>query len=152
VFGKCLCVHHTEGDHCERCGPLYNDRPWRPANGSSGGISGGVCNDCQHNTEGRRCQRCRHGYHRHPSKPLRSPHACTRKSCWCDPQGSLPPPSGEVGPWCDPKSGQCRCKSGVEGMSCSHCLPGYWGFGEDGCKPCACPHSCDPTTGHCLNR
>ncbi|KAK5600881.1 hypothetical protein CRENBAI_008041 [Crenichthys baileyi] len=177
VFGKCLCVHHTEGDHCERCGPLYNDRPWRPANGSSGepnpcqkcechghadschfslrawissgGISGGVCNDCQHNTEGRRCQRCRHGYHRHPSKPLRSPNACTR--CWCDPRGSLPPPSGEVGPWCDPKNGQCRCKSGVEGMSCSHCLPGYWGFGEDGCKPCACPHRCDPTTGHCLN-
>ncbi|XP_015253728.1 PREDICTED: netrin-4-like [Cyprinodon variegatus] len=176
VFPKCQCVHHTEGDHCERCAPLYNDRPWRPANGSSGepnpcskcechghadschlslrawissgGTSGGVCDNCKHNTEGRRCQRCRHGYHRRMLVPLRSPHACTR--CWCDPRGALPPLPGEVGPWCHPKSGQCHCKSGVGGVSCSHCLSGFWGFGEDGCKPCVCPHSCDQTTGHCL--
>ncbi|XP_043978636.1 netrin-4 [Gambusia affinis] len=177
VFGKCLCVHHTDGDHCERCAPLYNDHPWRPANGSSGepnpcqkcechghaeschfslrawistdGVSGGVCNDCQHNTEGRRCQRCRHGYYRHLPMPLKSPYACTR--CWCDPRGSLPPSPGQAAPWCDPRNGQCRCKPGVGGMSCSHCRPGYWGFGEDGCTPCVCPNSCDPTTGLCLN-
>ncbi|KAF3689532.1 Netrin-4 Beta-netrin Precursor [Channa argus] len=116
---------------------------------SSGGTSGGVCDDCKHNTVGRKCQRCRYGYHRHPSLPLNSPHACTR--CWCDPQGSLSPHSGDDGPWCHPRSGQCRCKSGVGGTSCSHCLSAYWGFGEEGCKPCACPHNCDPTTGQCLN-
>ncbi|XP_072238807.1 netrin-4 [Leuresthes tenuis] len=177
VSGRCLCTHHTEGDHCEKCAPLYNDRPWRPANGSSGepnpcrkcechghadschfsqrvwlssnGTSGGVCDNCKHNTVGRRCQRCRRGYHRHPSLPHKSPHACTR--CWCDPQGSLPPAPKEDGPWCHPKTGQCHCKTGVGGTSCSHCLPGYWGFGEGGCKPCACPHSCDPTTGLCLD-
>ncbi|XP_071393953.1 netrin-4 [Centroberyx affinis] len=177
VPGRCVCTHHTAGEHCERCAPLYNDRPWRPANGSSGepnpcqkcechghtdschfsqrawlssgGTSGGVCNDCRHNTVGRRCQRCRHGYHRHPSLPLHSPHACTR--CWCDPQGSLPVHPGEEGPWCHPRSGQCHCKSGIGGTSCSHCLPGYWSFGEEGCKPCACPQSCDPTTGQCLD-
>uniref|UniRef100_A0A3Q3N498 Si:dkey-202e22.2 n=1 Tax=Mastacembelus armatus TaxID=205130 RepID=A0A3Q3N498_9TELE len=163
VFGRCLCAHHTAGDHCEKCAPLYNDRPWRPANGSSGepnpcqkcechdhadschfsqrawlssgGTSGGVCDDCRHNTVGRRCQRCRYGYHRHPSLPLSSPHACTQE-----------------GPWCHPRSGQCHCKSGVGGTSCSHCLPGYWGYGVEGCKACACPHSCDPTTGQCLDR
>lgn len=32
----CVCTHHTAGEHCERCEPLYNDRPWRAANGSSG--------------------------------------------------------------------------------------------------------------------
>ncbi|XP_035487329.1 netrin-4 isoform X2 [Scophthalmus maximus] len=177
VSGTCLCTHHTAGDHCEKCAPLYNDRPWRPANGSSGepnpcqkcechghagschfsqrawlssgGTSGGVCDDCRHNTVGRRCQRCRHSYHRHPFLPLHSPHACTR--CRCDPQGSLPPRPGEDGPWCHPRSGQCHCKSGVGGTSCSHCLPGYWDFGEKGCEPCACPLSCDPTTGQCLD-
>ncbi|XP_067360574.1 netrin-4 isoform X1 [Channa argus] len=177
VSGRCLCTHHTAGHHCEKCAPLYNDRPWRPGNGrsglpnpcqkcqchghatschfsqrawlSSGGTSGGVCDDCKHNTVGRKCQRCRYGYHRHPSLPLNSPHACTR--CWCDPQGSLSPHSGDDGPWCHPRSGQCRCKSGVGGTSCSHCLSAYWGFGEEGCKPCACPHNCDPTTGQCLN-
>ncbi|XP_051269986.1 netrin-4 isoform X1 [Dicentrarchus labrax] len=177
VPGRCLCTHHTAGDHCEKCAPLYNDRPWRPANSSSGdsnpcqkcqchghadschfsqrawlssgGTSGGICDDCRHNTVGRRCQRCRRGYHRHPSLPLTSAHACTR--CWCDPQGTLPTPPGEEGPWCHPRNGQCHCKSGVGSTSCSHCLPGYWGFGDEGCKPCACPHSCDPTTGQCLD-
>ncbi|XP_039654807.1 netrin-4 isoform X2 [Perca fluviatilis] len=177
VSGRCLCTHHTAGNHCEKCAPLYNDRPWRPANSnsgesnpcqkcqchghadschfsqrawlSSGGTSGGVCDDCRHNTVGRRCQRCRHGYHHHPSLPLNSPHTCTR--CWCDPQGSLPPRPGEERPWCHPRSGQCHCKSGVGGTSCRHCLPGYWGFGEEGCKPCTCTHSCDPTTGQCLD-
>uniref|UniRef100_A0A3Q0S966 Netrin-1 n=1 Tax=Amphilophus citrinellus TaxID=61819 RepID=A0A3Q0S966_AMPCI len=161
VFGRCLCTHNTAGDHCEKCAPLYNDRPWRPANGSSGEanpcqkcechghadschfsqrawlssgrLSGGVCEDCQHNTAGRRCHRCRHGYHRRPSLPLSSPHTCIRKR--------------HKGPWCHPRSGKCLCKSGVGGTSCSHCLPGYWGFGGEGCKRCACPHQCDPFTG-----
>ncbi|XP_062267449.1 netrin-4 [Platichthys flesus] len=177
VSGRCLCAHHTAGDHCEKCAPLYNDRPWRPANGSSGepnpcqkcechahadschfsqrtwlssgGTGGGVCDDCRHNMVGRRCQRCRHGYHRHPFLPLNSPHACTR--CRCVPQGSLSPRPGEEEPWCHPRTGQCHCKSGVGGTSCSYCLPGYWGFGDKGCEPCACPLSCDPTTGQCLD-
>ncbi|KAM6979441.1 netrin-4 [Aplochiton taeniatus] len=176
VVGRCVCGHHTAGEHCERCSPLYNDHPWRPANGSSGephpcqkcechghadschfsqrawlssgATSGGVCDDCRHNTIGRRCQRCRHGYHRHLSVPITFPHTCTR--CWCHPLGSLPPPSTGEGPWCHPRSGQCHCRPGVGGTSCGHCLPGYWGFGEDGCKPCACPHNCDSTTGQCI--
>ena len=72
--------------------------------------------------------------------------------CRCDPQGSLSPRPGEEGAWCHPRSGQCHCKSGVGGTSCSYCLPGYWGFGDKGCEPCACPLSCDPTTGQCLDR
>ncbi|KAG9260638.1 netrin-4-like [Astyanax mexicanus] len=175
VQGRCVCAHHTAGAHCERCAPLYNDRPWRAANGSSGepnpcqkcechshaqschfsqrvwrstgGISGGVCDNCQHNTVGRRCQRCRPGYHRHPARPLNSPQACTR--CWCDPVGSVPALNGAEGTWCHPRSGQCHCKPGVGGTSCGHCLPGHWGFGLGGCRPCTCPLTCDPVTGHC---
>eukprot|EP00064_Thunnus_orientalis_P013878 superscaffoldBa00002324_g13919 len=138
VTSECECHGHADSCH-------FSQRAWL----SSGGTSGGVCDDCRHNTVGRRCQRCRHGYHRHPSLPLSSPHACTR--CWCDPQGSLPPRPGEEGPWCHPRSGQCNCKSGVGGTTCSHCLPGHWGFGVEGCKPCVCPHSCDPTTGQCVD-
>ncbi|CAL8254891.1 unnamed protein product [Gadus morhua 'NCC'] len=178
VAGRCVCSHHTAGDHCERCSPLYNDRPWRPANGSSGapngcqkcechghadschlsqrtwlsseGTSGGVCDDCRHNTVGRRCQRCRRGYHRQPSLPLNSPHTCIR--CRCDPLGSLSLQHREEGPWCNPRSGQCTCKAGVGGVRCSQCMPGHWGLGAKGCQPCVCPQACDPKTGQCLDR
>nr|XP_023655541.1 netrin-4-like isoform X2 [Paramormyrops kingsleyae] len=176
VPGRCVCAHHTAGEHCQRCAPLFNDRPWRPANGNSGephpckrcechghadschfsrwmwqttgGVSGGVCDGCRHNTEGSRCQRCRPGYQRRSSTALSSPHACTR--CWCDSVGSV---QGRAeGRWCHPRSGHCHCKLGVGGRTCSHCLPGYWGFGPNGCTRCSCPQNCDSITGHCQDR
>ncbi|XP_035245497.1 netrin-4 isoform X1 [Anguilla anguilla] len=177
VQARCMCLHHTAGEHCEKCAPLFNDRPWRPANGSSGephacqkcechdhantcrfsrrawrssgGSSGGICDNCRHNTEGRRCQRCRPGYHRRPAKPLNSPHACTR--CLCDPVGTVPARDRGRGKgrWCHPRSGHCHCRPGVGGTRCNICLPGHWGFGDEGCKPCVCPQNCDPVTGHC---
>lgn len=165
MAAECQCHGHAHSCH-------FSQRAWL----SSGGTSGGVCDNCQHNTVGRRCQRCRHGYHRRPSVPLSSPHACKRKrrgnnrghersflavkvdvavcfaGCWCDPRGSLPPHPGKGSTWCHPRSGQCRCKSGVGGADCSQCLPGFWGFSEEGCRPCSCPHVCNPTTGHCSAR
>ena len=68
VTSECQCHGHADSCH-------FSQRAWL----SSGGTSGGVCDDCRHNTVGRRCQRCRHGYHHHPSLPLNSPHTCTRK-------------------------------------------------------------------------
>lgn len=72
--------------------------------------------------------------------------------CWCDPVGSVPARTDGEAPWCHPRSGQCHCKPGVGGTSCEHCLPGHWGFGRQGCRPCTCPLTCDPVTGHCLER
>lgn len=51
VFGRCQCAHHTTGDHCEKCAPLYNDRPWRPANSSSG-----EPNPCRSKCDQQRCE------------------------------------------------------------------------------------------------
>ncbi len=64
VHGKCVCRHHTAGDHCERCDRLYNDRPWQPANGLTGEAHPCVskfqfiCKTkfwCGHNNEGGMC-------------------------------------------------------------------------------------------------
>ena len=31
----CDCLHNTEGEDCERCKPLYNNKPWMPATSES---------------------------------------------------------------------------------------------------------------------
>ena len=53
------------------------------------------------------------------------------KVCKCDPTGS----ESAV---CDKYSGQCPCKKNVGYRYCDSCLPGYWGFGAEGCEPCNC--------------
>uniref|UniRef100_A0A8C3QDA1 Netrin-4 n=1 Tax=Geospiza parvula TaxID=87175 RepID=A0A8C3QDA1_GEOPR len=168
VHGKCVCRHNTAGDHCEKCAPLYNDQPWKPGDGktgapnecrkcrchnhaeschfdlsvwlASGKRSGGVCDSCQHNTEGHRCQRCKPGFYRDRGKPLSSPDVC--KPCACQPMGSANTTFSSS--WrCHPRTGFCYCKPGVAGPSCDRCLVGYWGFGENGCRPCDCARDCD---------
>ncbi|NWI89504.1 NET4 protein, partial [Pitta sordida] len=174
VHGKCMCKHNTAGSHCQHCAPLYNDQPWQAAdsktgapkecqsckcNGhadtchfdmdawlASGNRSGGICDNCQHNTEGQHCQRCKLGFYRDLRKPFSAPDAC--KPCSCHPLGSAVLPLGP-GTFCDPSTGDCPCKPGVAGPRCDHCLPGYWGFGAYGCRPCDCARSCDPHTGDC---
>lgn len=42
---------------------------------------------------------------------------------------------------CDPFTGQCRCKSNVEGLRCSSCKPGHFDLSSEnefGCLPCFC--------------
>ncbi|XP_041650843.1 netrin-4-like isoform X2 [Cheilinus undulatus] len=174
VHGKCVCRHNTAGDHCERCAPLYNDRPWQAANGitgmphecqkckcnghakschfsrglwlASGRRSGGVCDECRHNTEGRHCQNCKKGFFRDPSRPKTAPDSCT--PCSCHPVGSVL--SGGR-PLCNPSSGECTCKPGVGGPRCDSCMLGYWGLHEYGCRPCDCTGECDPYTGDCIS-
>uniref|UniRef100_A0A8C6V727 Netrin 4 n=1 Tax=Neogobius melanostomus TaxID=47308 RepID=A0A8C6V727_9GOBI len=173
VHGKCVCRHNTAGDHCQRCAPLYNNRPWQAANGitgtpqecqkckcnghaqschldrvlwlASGRRSGGVCNNCLHNTGGRHCQICKRGYYRDSALLRTAPDSC--KPCLCHPLGT----DSAGGPACHPSSGGCTCKPGVSGPQCDRCMMGYWGLGQYGCRPCDCTGDCDPYTGDCLS-
>ncbi|XP_015680452.1 netrin-4-like [Protobothrops mucrosquamatus] len=176
IHGKCICRHNTAGHHCEKCAPLYNDQPWEPGDGKTGAAnecrkcrchhradschfdqkvwlasgkkSGGICDNCKHNTEGFRCQRCKPGFYRDRAKPITSPDIC--KACSCHPLGSLNITLNQAQK-CHPKTGFCYCKPGVTGPHCDRCLLGYWGFGENGCQPCACARDCNKHTGECLH-
>uniref|UniRef100_A0AAY4CI20 Laminin subunit beta 4 n=1 Tax=Denticeps clupeoides TaxID=299321 RepID=A0AAY4CI20_9TELE len=179
VQSRCVCLHNTVGDNCERCQDFYNDTPWRPAvatdphickrcncHGHSerchfdmnrfqatGGVSGGVCEDCRNSRAGPQCERCKPHYYKDPSRPIEDPAACI--SCNCDPVGSL---NDGV---CDAFTGRCICKANVEGDRCDSCKYGYYGLRQedpDGCQACGCnplgsvqtSTPCDPTTGQCL--
>merc|ERR1712228_22772 len=39
---------------------------------------------------------------------------------------------------CDLTSGQCACKSGVNGRTCSQCAVGFYRFSFSGCRDCRC--------------
>ncbi|KIH62682.1 laminin EGF-like protein [Ancylostoma duodenale] len=76
----------------------------------------------------------------------------TEDACQCHSLGSF-------GPNCD-KDGNCRCRAGVGGAKCDHCLPGFWGLhliatGAQSCKPCGCSSfgssraDCEQSTGRC---
>ncbi|XP_010130709.1 PREDICTED: laminin subunit beta-4, partial [Buceros rhinoceros silvestris] len=186
VHGRCICHHNTEGLSCERCKDFYNDAPWRPAEGTqdnackrcncnghsgrchfdmavyqaSGGVSGGVCEDCQDNTMGQHCDECKHFFYQDPLKVISDPQACL--PCNCDPEGTLH--DGMCESHTDPAlgmvAGRCLCKENVEGVRCDKCRANYYGLsGSDplGCQPCHCDpsgslpfSSCDPATGECL--
>ncbi|XP_071039097.1 agrin-like isoform X2 [Parasteatoda tepidariorum] len=69
---------------------------------------------------------------------------------------------GSYGETCDSISGQCECKTGVGGLRCDRCDPGYWGLhkivadGNVGCLPCDCNmrgsarDDCEQMTGRCV--
>ncbi|XP_040472736.1 laminin subunit beta-3 isoform X2 [Falco naumanni] len=178
VHGHCVCQHNTAGPNCDRCAALYNDRPWAPAqdddphecqrcncNGhsascrfdpelyrASGGVSGGVCDDCQHNTEGNNCEKCKTNYFRNQQQDLTHPEACL--PCECDPDGTMP------GSICDPLTGRCVCKENVQGDRCHLCKPGFTQLANAnpmGCRRCTCnvlgtrqDMPCDDETGRCF--
>ncbi|NXQ11768.1 LAMB4 protein, partial [Peucedramus taeniatus] len=186
VHGRCICHHNTEGFSCERCKDFYNDAPWRPAEGTqdnackrcncnshssrchfdmavyqaSGGVSGGVCEDCQDNTTGQHCDRCKPSFYQDPLKVISDPRPCL--PCSCDPEGTLH--GGVCESRTDPAlgtvAGRCPCKENVEGARCDKCKANYYGLSSSdplGCQPCNCdplgslPFSvCDPATGACL--
>ena len=102
---------------CNRCKPLYNDKPFRRGDSddsypcvkcecnnhanscvynqtldtspdSRTQGGGGVCIDCQHNTTGRFCNRCKERFYRESGKSLKSPDACS--PCGCEGLGVEP--------------------------------------------------------------
>uniref|UniRef100_A0A8C1VMQ1 Laminin, beta 4 n=1 Tax=Cyprinus carpio TaxID=7962 RepID=A0A8C1VMQ1_CYPCA len=179
VHAKCVCQHNTAGFNCERCHDFYHDAPWRPGGKTdsdvcrrcychghsekchfdlarylaTGGVSGGVCDDCRNNRAGPQCDLCGPYYYQDPQRSMDDPNACI--PCECNPDGSV-----DRG-LCDPVTGQCVCKQNVEGERCDRCKSGFYGFNRDdpsGCQLCRCNfmgtirtgNPCDQTTGTCI--
>uniref|UniRef100_A0A672FK37 Usher syndrome 2A (autosomal recessive, mild) n=1 Tax=Salarias fasciatus TaxID=181472 RepID=A0A672FK37_SALFA len=155
---RCLCLpeSHTQGNNCQDCEPLYNDKPFksgnqlqpmncRPCQCHSHALSchydistddqpdehyqggGGVCDNCMHNTT-----------------------------------GTISNPFNALNFYDPTIGGQCRCKAAATGRRCAECLPGWFGLqalNPAGCVSCNCSDvgtiitssvpSCDRRTGRC---
>ncbi|XP_004439711.1 PREDICTED: usherin [Ceratotherium simum simum] len=165
---RCLCspASFTEGLHCDRCLPLYNDKPFRQGdqvhafnckpcqcNGHSGSChydisvdpfplehyrgGGGVCDDCEHNTTGKNCELCKDYFFRQVGADPSAIDVC--KPCDCDKVGTR---NGSL--LCDQIGGQCNCKRHASGRQCNQCQKGFYNLQEwdpDGCRPCSCNSS-----------
>ncbi|XP_029687706.1 laminin subunit beta-4 isoform X3 [Takifugu rubripes] len=175
VHGRCVCLHNTAGENCERCRDFHHDAPWRPGGQNAaaicrrcnchghsetchfdiarfeatGGVSGGVCDNCRHGRTGPQCELCQPFFYQDPRRAKDDPQACI--PCDCDPAGS------KGGGLCDPLTGQCVCKDTVEGQRCDRCKYGFFNLRPDdpsGCQECSCHvsgtiGSCDQLTGSC---
>uniref|UniRef100_A0A8C6NEI0 Usherin n=1 Tax=Melopsittacus undulatus TaxID=13146 RepID=A0A8C6NEI0_MELUD len=162
---RCLCIKesYTEGNNCDRCLPLYNDKPFRPGDQVhayncrpcqcySHAVSchydlamdpfpqehyrgsGGVCDNCQHNTAGRNCELCKDFYYRQAGADLSAIDVC--KPCDCYATGTK-----NESLQCDSIGGQCNCKRHVTGRQCNQCQEGFYNLQQsnpDGCSPCNC--------------
>ncbi|KAM3624776.1 uncharacterized protein V6R79_001428 [Siganus canaliculatus] len=162
---RCLCLpeSHTEGNNCQRCAPLYNDKPFRsgdqlqpmncrPCQCHGHALSchydaetddypdehyrggGGVCEDCMHNTTGTNCELCVSGFFRMKDSDPLSLDVC--QPCNCYTAGTV---NGSMD--CAQTGGQCQCKVAVTGRHCGDCLPGWYllkASNPDGCTRCNC--------------
>ncbi|XP_062312043.1 usherin-like, partial [Osmerus eperlanus] len=160
--GQCECRPGVGGARCHACSRglhglhllgvcspcLCSPQGSRP--GSTCDPHTGQC-VCKEHTEGHRCDTCRRGYH---SLERRNSLGCL--PCACDGRGTV---EGGV---CDPTSGQCPCKEGVEGALCTRCAPHYYNMTSDlapsaVCVSCMCDPQgavggtvCDGVTGQCV--
>ena len=159
------CPPGRTGARCERCvDGYYGDPeglsgPARPCvqcqcNGnidlSAGGNCDpvtGACLKCIGNTVGERCELCSPGFW---GDAVTRGAGCV--SCECYKPGTR---EAE----CDAGTGQCECRSNVEGERCDRCRETYWNIDSGaGCDPCNCDpigslsQSCDLRTGRCQCR
>ncbi|EDO31103.1 predicted protein [Nematostella vectensis] len=90
----CVCEKNTAGNNCEKCLPLFNNKPYAPQRAcedcgcnnhsasceyhSSKGY--GVCLNCTDNTMGDKCEQCKPEFYRNPDTPLNHTNTCLGKT------------------------------------------------------------------------
>ncbi|NXD30553.1 LAMB3 protein, partial [Spelaeornis formosus] len=161
--GRCVCKDNVQGDRCHLCKPgfaqlaganpagcrrctcnaLGTRRDTAPCDADTGSclcLPGVVGSDCGH---------CAAGHW-----GLASGQGC--RPCACHPHGSR-------SPHCNQFTGQCPCRDGFTGQTCSaagqqQCPPRHYRDARGGCTECDCDFQgteeggCDRVTGRCLCR
>uniref|UniRef100_F7ALI8 Usherin n=1 Tax=Xenopus tropicalis TaxID=8364 RepID=F7ALI8_XENTR len=158
IGGQCKCKMYVFGRQCDQCMDGYYNLTKSQAEGclpcrcsSSGTRIGDVTCDqysgqckCKPNFTGLQCDRCNLGF---KLQNTFGEESCV--PCLCNTYGS-------INQFCNPISGQCKCKVDVKGLLCNKCPDNYYGPDALGCKQCDCNQDgiipgtiCDVETGQC---
>ncbi|NXM17847.1 LAMB3 protein, partial [Ploceus nigricollis] len=161
--GRCVCKDNVQGDRCHLCKPGFAQL----AGANPAGCRRCTCNAlgtrqdtvpcdgdtgscfCLPNVVGSDCGQCAAGHW-----GLGSGQGC--QPCSCHPRGSH-------SPHCNQFTGQCPCRDGFTGQTCSavgqqQCPPQHYRDARGGCTECDCDFQgteeagCDRATGRCLCR
>nr|XP_029715798.1 laminin subunit alpha-1-like [Aedes albopictus] len=155
---RCECMHNTCGTHCDRCCPLYNQRPYRVGTP----FQANKCEKCECNGHSKECYYDRDVDEQGLSVNVRGKLSgggvclnCTKFTTGINCEKCLPfyyrpvdrmpnaeepcvpcscSSKGSTGE-CDPVGGECVCKEGFTGPRCTECAPGYHG---EKCTKCLC--------------
>ncbi|XP_055595374.1 laminin subunit alpha-1 [Uranotaenia lowii] len=155
---RCECMHNTCGPNCDRCCPLYNQRPYRMGTP----FHANKCEKCECNGHANSCRYDRSVDEQGLSVNIRGKLSgggvcqnCTKHTTgincerclegWYRPLDRLPDAKepclkcdcdgvGSTGE-CDPLGGDCVCREGFVGERCDECAPGYRG---EKCSKCKC--------------
>ncbi|XP_004375250.1 laminin subunit beta-3 [Trichechus manatus latirostris] len=162
VSGQCVCKEHVQGERCDLCKPGFTGLTYTNPQGCHrcdcnilGSRRDMPCDEesgrclCLPNVVGPKCDQCA-PYH----WKLASGRGC--EPCVCDPRNSL-------SPQCNQFTGQCPCREGFGGLTCSaaairQCPDQTYGDVAAGCQACDCDFrgtegpGCDKASGHCLCR
>ncbi|NWJ05868.1 LAMB3 protein, partial [Crypturellus undulatus] len=162
LTGRCVCKDNVQGERCHLCKPgftqlananpqgcrrctcnLLGSRPDMPCDDETGRCF------CLPNVVGANCDQCAPGHWK-----IASGQGC--QPCDCHPRHSF-------GAQCNQFTGQCSCREGFTGRTCSAeqeqvCPDRHYGDVRVGCTECNCDFQgteevgCDKTTGRCLCR
>ncbi|KAM6295093.1 laminin subunit beta-3 [Aegotheles albertisi] len=162
LTGRCVCKENVQGDRCHLCKPgftqLANANPMgcrRCSCNVLGTRQDMPCDDetgrcfCLPNVVGNDCDQCAAEHW-----DMGSGRGC--RPCSCHPHGSR-------SSHCNQFTGQCPCREGFTGQTCSAaqqqvCPDRHYGDVQRGCTECDCDFQgtedvgCDKTTGQCLCR
>lgn len=162
VTGQCVCKEHVQGERCDLCKPGFTGLTSANPQGCHrcdcsvlGSRQDMPCDEesgrclCLPHVVGPKCDQCA-PYH----WKLASGRGC--EPCACDPNNSL-------SPQCNQFTGQCPCREGFGGLTCSaaairQCPDRTYGDAARGCRACDCDFrgtespGCDKASGRCLCR
>ncbi|XP_049713871.1 laminin subunit beta-3 [Elephas maximus indicus] len=162
VSGQCVCKENVQGERCDLCKPGFTGLTYANPQGCHrcdcnilGSRRDMPCDEesghclCLPSVVGPKCDQCA-PYH----WKLASGRGC--EPCACDPHNSL-------SPQCNQFTGQCPCREGFGGLTCStaaihQCPDQTYGDVTTGCQACDCDFrgtegaGCDKASGRCLCR